>query len=188
MRASHTAGGVSARFDDRNVVSSAGLVPVMRLAHAAGLGELAGRVRLGSSPGRRAAEANPQVKIASLVAGMVAGADSIQDMNLLRHGALPQVFDGARSASTMGTFLRHFTPGHVAQLENVALEVLQNLAGLTPLLPDSDGPVFVDVDSKIAPVYGQGKTGAAFGHTHTLGYNLLTATLSVARSALLSAA
>ncbi len=84
VQLSHTAKATSAVFDDPNLVGSAGLVPVMRLADRAGLAELADR-RL-SVPTDKGANAG--VKVASLVAGMVAGADSIDDLAVLRHGGM----------------------------------------------------------------------------------------------------
>jgi hypothetical protein len=77
--------------------------------------------------------ANAAVKITALIAGMVAGADSISDMDLLRHGGMGRVFDGVRAPSTLGTFLRRFTFGHVRQLDAVAAGLLARLASATPL-------------------------------------------------------
>jgi hypothetical protein len=90
---------VSARFDEPN------LVPVLRLAERAGLHAAAQqRVRL---PARaRKAAANAGAKITSVVAGMVSGADSIDDRGVIRHGSLPGIFGGIRAPSTLGTFLR----------------------------------------------------------------------------------
>src|SRR5438876_559734 len=106
MQALHTRGAVAAQFDDPNLVSHAGLVPVMRLAHDAGLGERADQlVRLGGD----SRGANAGAKISSIVAGMVAGADSIDDLDVIRHGALPKLFGGLRAPSTLGSFLRHFS-------------------------------------------------------------------------------
>ena len=76
-----------------------------------------------------------RVEGASLVAGMVAGADSIDDMALLRHGGMGRVFTGAYAPSTLGSFLRAFTFGHVRQLDAVASRFLTGLAGSqAPLL------------------------------------------------------
>ena len=106
MRSCHN---LSASFDDPNLVSCAGLIPVMTLAERAGLHDLAAtHVRVPGSAG-----SNPAVKVAALVAGMVAGADSIEDMDLLRHGGMGRVFTAGRAPSTLGTFLRSFTFGHV---------------------------------------------------------------------------
>ena len=102
MRSCHT---LSAGFDDPNLVSCAGLIPVMTLAGRAGLHDLAAtHVRVPGSAG-----SSPDVKVAALVAGMVADADSIDDMDLLRHGGMDRVFTAGRAPSTLGTFLRAFT-------------------------------------------------------------------------------
>src|ERR671928_522104 len=128
MRVCH---GFVARFDDPNLVSCAGLAPLLSLAERAGLQRLAAEhVRI-DKPGGRFAE----VKVPALVAGMVAGADSIDDMDLLRHGGMGRLFGGVRAPSTLGTFLRRFTFGHVRQLDSVAAQVLERLAASTPLLP-----------------------------------------------------
>jgi len=180
MQALHTRGAVSARFDDPNLVSHAGLIPVLRLAHDAGLGEVADRlVRLGESKG-----ANAGAKVGSIVAGMVCGADSIDDLEVIRHGALPELFGAIRAPSTLGTFLRHFSYGHVAQVEAVSAEVLTRLCARCPrLLPGADQLAFVDIDAKITEVYGLGKEGAAFGYTRKRGLNFLIVTLSTPLSA-----
>ena len=124
MRLSHTRAATSAVFDDPNLVSSAGLVPVLALADAAGLAALADEhLSVPTDKG-----ANAGVKVTSLVAGMVAGADSIDDMALLRHGGMGRVFDRAYAPSTLGSFLRAFTFGHVRQLDAVASRFLTGLA------------------------------------------------------------
>ena len=109
MELSHTLPVTSAVFDDPNLVSAAGLVPLVRLATDAGLTSLAERHL--SVPGDKGA--NPGRKVMSLVAGMVAGGDSIDDMALLRHGGMGTVFDQPYAPSTLGSFLRAFTFGHV---------------------------------------------------------------------------
>lgn len=179
MQASHTPAAVSATFDDPNLVSCAGLVPLLRLAGEVGLKRLADeRVRLGVPVG-----ANAGAKVCSIVAGMAAGADSIDDLDVIRHGALPELFDGIRAPSTLGSFLRGFTHGHGAQLAAVAREVLIGLAERTPLLPQADQLAFMDIDSKIFEVHGQGKQGAAYGYTQQWGLNVLAVTLSSVVSA-----
>src|SRR5215210_2209329 len=105
MQLSHIRPVVSASFDDPNLVSAAGLVPLMALAREAGLRELADE-RM-SVPTDKGAHAG--LKVSSLVAGMAAGADSIDDMALLRHGGMGKVFTGAYAPSTLGSFLRAFT-------------------------------------------------------------------------------
>jgi hypothetical protein len=152
-------------FDDPNLVSHAGLVPVMALAERAGLGELTARhVRPGGPCG-----VNPAVKVGCLVAGMAAGADSIDDLDLLRHGAMRRLFGGIRAPSTLGSHLRAYTWGHVAQLEKVHREFLAELARQAPLLPGADTLAFIDVDSTQKRVYGYRKQGARFGYTKIAG-------------------
>ena len=113
MRLSHDPVKTSASFDDPNLVSLAGLVPVMGLAERAGLEALVrGHVTIAAPCG-----VNPGLKAGCLVAGMAAGADSIDDMDLLRHGAMEGLFGGVRAPSMLGSFLRSFTWGNVLQLE-----------------------------------------------------------------------
>ena len=171
MRVCH---GLSAVFDDPNLVSCAGLAPIMRLAERAGLHRLVGEhVRLDAGGG-----ANPRVKVASLIAGMVAGADCIDDMDLLRHGGMHRVFDQTRAPSTLGTFLRAFTFGHVRQLDAVASRLLGNLARHTPLLPGADQVGYLDVDDTVRETHGDAKQGAGYGYTGVRGLNALLATVS----------
>ena len=115
----------------------------------------------------------PEVKVGCLVAGMAAGADSIDDMGLLRHGAMPELFGGVRAPSTLGSFLRSFTWGNVRQLEAAGRELLAELARQAPLLPGADVLAFVDIDSMQRRVYGHKKQGAAFGHTKIQGKTVL---------------
>ncbi|EUA02523.1 putative tnpC protein [Mycobacterium kansasii 732] len=151
MQLLHAAAKTHASFDDPNLVSHAGLVPVMRLAQLVGLEELvAQHVRLNAEVG-----ANAGVKVGSLIAGMIAGADDIDGMDLLRHGALPDTFGGIRAPSTLGSFLRAFTHGHVRQLGAAHRMVLAELAARTPLLPGADQLAFIDVDSTQKRVFGR---------------------------------
>jgi hypothetical protein len=160
---------IHATFDDPNLVSRAGLVPVMALAQQAGLADLAGEhVRIADRCG-----VNPQVKVPGIVAGMIGGADSIDDLDLLRHGAMPVLFGGIRAPSTLGSFLRSFTWGNVLQLGKVSRLVLAELARRAPLLPGKEMLAFVDIDSQQKRVYGRKKQGAAFGHTKIQGKSLL---------------
>ena len=175
MRLLHGLAKIHATFDDPHLVSHAGLVPVMALAQRAGLGDLAGEhVRISRQCG-----VNAQVKVPGLVAGMIAGADSIEDMGLLRHGAMPVLFGGIRAPSTLGSFLRAFTWGNVLQLQKVHRLVLAELARRAPLLPGADVLAFVDVDSQQKRVYGHAKQGAAFGFTKIQGKGLLVRGLNV---------
>jgi hypothetical protein len=176
MRVSH---GVTAVFDDPNLVSCAGLVPVLELADRAGLPRLvAEHLRL-----TRLGGANPQVKVPALVAGMVAGADSIDDMGLLRHGALGRLMAGVRAPSTLGTFLRSFTFGHVRQLDAVAARLLAGLADCTPVLAGADELAYIDVDDTVRQTYGYAKQGAGRGYTGVKGLNALIATVSTPSAA-----
>jgi hypothetical protein len=130
----HELAKIHATFDDPNLVSQAGLVPVMALAQRAGLGNLAAEyVRIAGPCG-----VNAPVKIGCLAAGMAAGADSIDDLDLLRHGAMPALFGGIRAPSTLGSFLRSFSWGTVLQLQKVHREFLAELAARAPLLPGAD--------------------------------------------------
>lgn len=162
MQSSHAAAAVSAAFDDPNLVARAGLVPVMRLAERCGLARLvADKVKL--SGAKNSAGAAADAKVTSIVAGMVAGADSIDDLDVLRHGAMPALFAGVRAPSTLGTFLRAFTHGHALQLHAVHRRFLAALAAHTPLLPGADHKAFIDVDSTHRRVYGRTKHGAEYG-------------------------
>ena len=179
MRVSHAAGACSAVFDDPNLVSCAGLAPTLMLARRCGLHELAaGTVRIAAPGG-----AGAGVKVPALVAGMVAGADSIDDMDLLRHGGMGRLFDGVRAPSTLGTFLRAFSFGHVRQLDAVASRFLARLAAATPLLPGADAVAFVDVDDTIRQTHGYAKQGAGYGYSGVKGLNALLATVSTPTAA-----
>jgi len=176
VRVSHAFAAV---FDDPNLVSCAGLTPVLQLAGRAGLLRLvAGHVSIGKAGG-----VNPDLKVGCLVAGMVAGADSIDDMALLRHGAMGKLFAGVRAPSTLGTFLRTFTFGHVRQLDAVASRLLINLNGLTPLLPGAGKLTYLDVDDTVRRTYGYAKQGAGRGYTGVKGLNALLAIMSTPTSA-----
>jgi Transposase DDE domain group 1 len=169
VRLLHSLAKTHASFDDPNLVSHAGLVPVMALAHRAGLGDLvAEHVRPGGECG-----VNAHLKIPCLVAGMAAGADSINDMGLLRHGAMDVLFGGVRAPSTLGSHLRCYTWGNVRQLEKAGREFLVGLAGRVPLLPGAETLAFIDIDSMQKRVYGHKKQGARFGHTKIQGKSLL---------------
>jgi len=165
----HSLAKTHASFDDPGLVSHAGLVPVMALAQRAGLGELvAEHVRPGGGCG-----VNAGLKVACLVAGMAAGADSIDDMDLLRHGAMGVLFGGIRAPSTLGSHLRCYTWGNVAQLEKAGRLFLAELARRAPLLPGAGTLAFVDIDAMQKRVYGHKKQGAKFGHAKIQGKQVL---------------
>ncbi|WP_288337620.1 IS1380 family transposase [uncultured Gordonia sp.] len=179
MRLSHSHPVRSAACDDPNLLAAAGLVPVMSLAERAGLSGLA-REHL-TVPTDKGA--NPDRKVFSLVAGMVAGADSIDDMTMLRHGAMGRVFDHPYAPSTLGSFLREFSFGHVRQLDAIAARLLSGLHARTPVLAGIDGPVMVDIDDSIIEVHGPAKQGAGFGYTRVRGLNSAITTLTTAQGA-----
>ena len=180
MQFKHAPAAVSAVFDDPNLVSTAGLVPMLRLAQRAGLAELThDRLSVPTDKG-----ANAGAKVMALVAGMLAGADSIDDMNVLRHGGMGRLFDRTYAPSTLGSFLRQFRFGHVRQLDAVASRVLASLQGQAPVLQVRDGErVMVDLDDTIIEVHGYHKQGASFGYSGVRGLNALIATASTSASA-----
>lgn len=121
MKPSHTIRPV---FDDPNLVSAAGLVPALRLGEAAGLYDLLEGLSVPSP--------HAGIKTAAVVGGMLAGADSIDDLDLLRHGGMGRLFAGVRAPSTLGTFLRSFTHGHVQQLDKINARLLAGLVERVP--------------------------------------------------------
>ncbi len=125
---------------------------------------------------------NAVLKVLALVAGMGAGADSIEDMGLLRHGAVRRLFTGVRAPSTLGTFLRTFTFGHVRQLDAVASRILINLCRCAPLLPGADTLADVNVEDTVKPTFGYAKQGAGGGYTGVKGLNVLLALVSTPTS------
>jgi hypothetical protein len=157
---------VDAVFDDPNLVASAGLVPLLRLAEQIGLDRLVrDRLRMAGPAG-----AHADAKIGSIVAGMVTGADSITDLDVIRHGGMSRLVTGARAPSTLGTFLRALSWGHARQVESVARQVTIGLAASTPMLAGADRMLFLDADSTLGEVFGHAKQGAAFGHAKVGGY------------------
>jgi hypothetical protein len=169
VRVSHAPAKTHAIFDDDHVIAYAGLEPIMRLAERCDLEGLAGEyVAIAASPG-----VNTPLKISSIVAGMAAGADSIDDLDLLRHGGMTKLFRGVRAPSTLGSFLRSFTWGNVRQIEKVARELLVGLCAHTPLLPGAEVVAFLDIDSTQKRIYGPAKQGAGFGHTKIQGKSVM---------------
>ena len=164
--------GVGVAFDDERVVSDAGIVLVATLAQRLGLERLVGRVvRLRAD---RPGGANAGRKVMALVFAMLLGADCIDDCALLGAGRTRRLLGGWLPApSTLGTFLRAFTFGHVRQLDRVLGETLARAwrAGAGP----GDGRLVVDVDSFIGEVHGHKKQGVGFGYTRRRGYHPLLA-------------
>ena len=156
----------------------------MALAQRCGLAALlAQRLTITAKGG-----ANAAAKILAVVAGMIAGADAIDDLDLLRHGGMSRLFAGVRAPSTLGTFLRCFTFGHVRQLDAAAAGLLDRLIAATPVLPDADQVVFIDLDDTVRQTYGYAKQGAGRGYTGIKGLNALLAVVSTPLSAPLIAA
>ena len=104
-------------------------------------------------------------------------------MDLLRHGGMDRLFGGVRAPSTLGTFLRTFTFGHVRQLDSVASAMLAGLATRTPLLAGASQVAYVDVDDTVKATYGYAKQGAGYGYSGVKGLNALIATVSTPLSA-----
>jgi hypothetical protein len=159
-------------FDDERVVASAGvLLPAVR-ADRLGIERVVDRtVDLGD----RAGAANPGRKVMTLVSAMALGADCIDDCDVLRSGQTRAVLGHRASApSTLGTFLRAFTFGHVRQLDRVLAVCLERAwaAGAGR----GDERLVVDVDSFVGEVYGDDKQGAGYGYTHQRGYHPIVAT------------
>ena len=182
MLFNHTPTTVSHSFDDTNLTAATGLVPTMALAQNAALPDLADDHLTVTTTGADKG-ANPAAKLATLVAGMAAGADSIDDMNILRHGGMKHLFDRVYAPSTLGSFLRSFAFGHVRQLDAISSRFLTNLNEHTPLLPASQdneqsSTVFVDVDDTVIDVHSASKQGAGFGYQGSRGLNALLATAS----------
>ena len=178
MIVSHRFKPDSAVFDDDHLVSCAGLVPVMTLAAQTGLIELLDSKVHIAEPRITSGSANPAPKLATVIAGMCAGADSIDDLDLVRSGGMKTLFDGVYAPSTIGTLLREFTFGHARQLDSVLAEHLRGLCERVDLLPGAAERVFIDIDSLLRPVYGHAKQGASYGHTKIAGKQVLRKGLS----------
>jgi Transposase DDE domain group 1 len=173
--------GVQVKFDDERVVSDAGLMLVASLATRLGVEELAQRcVRLRPKlPGA----GNAGRKVMSLLFAMALGADSIDDCDVLRAGRTRRLLGGWVAApSTLGTFLRAFTFGHVRQLDRLLGAALERAwtAGAGP----GDGRLVIDVDSFVGEVCGRLKQGAAYGYTKLFGYHPILATRADTRETL----
>jgi hypothetical protein len=159
-------------FDDERVVANAGIVLPAVLADRLGIEALVDEtVDLGARPGA----AHAGRKVMTLISAMALGADCIDDCDLLRAGQTRRVLGHEVAApSTLGTFLRAFTFGHVRQLDRVLAQTLARAwtAGAGP----GDGRLVVAVDSFVGEVYGYAKQGAGYGYTHQLGYHPIIAT------------
>ena len=162
---------IEVTFDEPNLVANAGLLLVATLVVRLGLERLinatvhlSGRVG-GALPGR---------KVLTLVHAMAAGGSHIDHADMLRSGATQAVLGHRVMApSTLGTFLRAFTFGHVRQLDRVLGEALRRAWALGAG-PGSEQLV-IDLDSTICEVCGKAKHGASYGYTKKLGYHPLIA-------------
>jgi len=172
MPSSHALDRLEVTFDDSHAVANAGLLLPATLTQRLGLEALADElVDLGGRPGG----AHPGRKLLTLVHAMVAGADCIDDADLLRSGATAAVLGHRVMApSTLGTFLRGFTFGHVRQLDRVAEATLTRAWALGA--GPGRAPMTIDLDSTVCEVHGHAKQGAAYGYTRVLGYHPLLAT------------
>jgi hypothetical protein len=171
MRSSHTLDQLDIGFDDTHAVANAGLLLPATLAERLGIEQAADAL---IDLGERAGAHRPGRKLLTLVHAMLAGGDCIDDADLLRCGQTANVLGHRVMApSTIGTFLRAFTFGHVRQLDRLCEQILTRAwaAGAGP-----DGPMTIDLDSTVCQVHGHAKQGAAYGYTHTLGYHPLLAT------------
>ena len=178
MQVSHRFTTSSAVFDDEHLVSCAGLVPVMTLAQQSRLSVLLEQKVRFTCERIKSGAANPSPKLTTLIAGMCAGADSIDDLDIVRSGGMKTLFDGGYASSTIGTLLREFTFGHTRQLESVLREHLAALCARVDLIPGADVRAFVDIDSLLRPVFGHAKQGASYGHTKIAGKQILRKGLS----------
>jgi hypothetical protein len=164
--------GVRVVFDDEHVVSDAGIVLVATLAERLRIGGLVDRfLRLRRD---RPGAANAGRKVMALIFAMLLGADCIDDCEVLRAGRTRRLLGGWLPApSTLGTFLRAFTFGHVRQLDRVLAETLTRAwrAGAGP----GDERLVIDVDSFVGEVHGYQKEGVGFGYTRRRGYHPLLA-------------
>ncbi|HKG63086.1 MAG TPA: IS1380 family transposase, partial [Solirubrobacteraceae bacterium] len=163
--------GIEVAFDDERAVADAGIIVCATLGQRLGIERLVDEtVRLGDRPGA----ANAGAKVMTLVSSMALGADCIEDCDLLRVARTGQVLGHRVAApSTLGTFLRSFSFGHVRQLDRVLGETLRRAwaAGAGP----GDGRLVVDVDSFVGEIFGRKKQGAVFGYTRQRGYHPLLA-------------
>ncbi|WP_406044060.1 IS1380 family transposase [Micromonospora sp. NBC_00898] len=178
MQGSHAWRGDGAVFDDDNLVSHAGLVPLLELAEQAGLSRLLDEHVRFVDERVKSGAANSTPKLTSIIAGMAAGADSIDDLDVIRSGGMKELFGGVYANATLGIFLREFTHGHTRQLSAVLRRHLVALAKRTPVLAGIGDRVFIDIDSLLRPVYGHAKQGASFGHTKVAGKSILRRGLS----------
>ena len=165
---------VAVGFDDERLIANAGLLLTSTLSERLGLGRLVDQsVDLGCRPGA----SRPGRKVLSLVHAMAVGADSIDDCDLLRAGGSEAILGHkAMAPSTLGTFLRAFSFGHVRQLDRVLASSIERAwsAGAGP----GKERLVIDIDSFVGEVHGHEKQGAGFAYTGERGYYPLLASRS----------
>lgn len=162
------------RFDDHHAVAFAGLLLPASLAQKLGLRALLDKhVQLGNAVGR----ANVGHKAMTLIHSILAGGECIDDAAALKAGGTETVLGHElRAPSTLGTFLRSFSWGHVRQLDHVAGELLSRAwrAGAGP----GDRPLMLDLDSTLCETFGRAKQGTRVSYTGAHGYHPLIASLA----------
>src|SRR3954464_9601410 len=178
VRVSHSITAGSARFDEDNLVSHAGLVPVLGLAEQTRLPQILSETVSIKTSRIKSGAANPAPKLLGVIAGMCAGGDSIDDLDVLRAGGMPILFNGIYAPSTLGVLLREFSFGHARQLESVLRQHLVALVERSEMLAGIEQQAFIDIDSLLRPVYGHAKQGASYGHTKIAGKQVLRKGLS----------
>jgi hypothetical protein len=170
-RVSHPIERVAVTFDDPSLVANAGLIVPATLMLRLGLETLVNStVRLVG----RVGGARPGRKVCTLVATILAGGSHIDHADMLRAGSTGAVLPfRVMAPSTLGTFLRSFTFGHVRQLDRVIAETIRRAwrLGVGP----GAAPMTIDLDSTICEVHGKHKQGAAYGYTRVLGYHPILA-------------
>lgn len=172
MQVPHRFGPDSAVFDDDNPISHAGLVRVLPLAEQTGLHQLLAEKVSITSTAVASAGANLAPKLATIVAGICAGADSIDDIEVLRAGGHKGLFTSVYAPATLVQALREFTFGHARQLDSVLTGHLRALTTQTDVLPGAATRTFIDIDALLRPVYGHAKQGACYGHSKIAGIRL----------------
>ena len=180
MRLSHSPAGMPVVFDDQSLIADTGVIPIIGLAQQAGLpAAVADRVHIPGDKG-----ANPGGKVMALVAGMLTGADSFDDLDRLRAGGMKHVAADVYAPSTLRQFVNRFTFGHVRALQAACDQTLRRLAARVCLFPTrattdpTDRMVFVDIDDSVVQVYSARKQGAGIGYTNVRGVNMLLAVAS----------
>jgi|NGEPerStandDraft_6_1074524.scaffolds.fasta_scaffold10407_2 hypothetical protein len=173
MEASHDLTRISTSFDESHLVAHAGLLAPAVLVQRIGLAELVtDTLSLPESVG-----ANSAAKLTTVLAGMLAGADSIDDLDVLRSGATPRLFDDLRAPLDGGQLAAGIHLLHVRQLDALGRLLRTRLWAVGAGPKQLAGPLIVDLDSTICPTYGPAKSGTAFGYTKVRGYHPLLATV-----------